>query len=176
MDSFLATGTFLPIGFLYFVTTHVYIFIREEIEYLFKDVLTEFESSIFPRTDRRRKGFPPTNQPVTSEIGILGDGSQEMSRHIYFRNYINSSLRSIIHNFLDIFVCIVTTVQGIPFHNPYLIFRNQEVGVILFYCTFHTTTIMFIELPPRSLFRQQRVFLDFDPPSLIIRQVPMELI
>ena len=175
-DSLLATGALFPVIFLDFVTPHVYIFIRKEIENLFKDILTEFQRRILSRTNRRRECFSPADQSVTSEIRVLGNSSQEMPRHIYFRNHIDSSLCSIIYNFFDIFMRIVTTIQSISFYNPYFVFRNQEVGIVLFYRTLHTTTVVLVKFTPRSFFRQQRIFLDFNPPSLIIRQMPVELI
>jgi len=99
-----------------------------------------------------------------------------MSRHINLGNDINSSLRSIGYYFFDIIVSIIASIQRISFHNAYLIFRNQEIGIIFLFRTCHAGTVVLIKLTPSSFFGKQRVFLNLYTPALIVRQMPVEFI
>ena len=99
-----------------------------------------------------------------------------MSRHINLGNDIDSSLRSIGYYFFDIIMSVITSIQRISFHNAYLIFRNQEIGIIFLFRTCHAGTVVLIKLTPSSFFGKQRVFLNLYTPALIVRQMPVEFI
>ena len=71
---------------------------------------------------------------------------------------------------------VITSIQRISFHNAYLIFRNQEIGIIFLFRTCHTGTILRIEFTPGPFFRKQRVLLDLYTPTLVVGQVPVEFI
>jgi len=78
-----------------------------------------------------------------------------MSRHTHLRYYRNMAFSCIIHNFFQIFLCIKTAMT---------------------FTVIHLTSKMidFRRIPESSYFRQLRILLYFDTPSLVISQMPME--
>ena len=110
-----AIRTLAPIDFLYLITSQVYILRWEQLENLLIHILAELKSSIFSRTNRRRESLTPTYHSFTSQIRILRNSSKEMSRHIHFRNNLNTTLCSISHYLTNIFLCIESTIQSISF-------------------------------------------------------------
>ena len=127
----LAVGTFFPVGFLYFIATDMYIFVREEFNKFTIYILAEFYSRIFSGTNRRGEGRSPTGFIETRYTFIIAYGSQHMSRHIYFGNNVDTTHFGVCNYFFDIFLSIIAAIQCITFYNANLIFGNSHIGIVV---------------------------------------------
>ena len=92
----------------------------------------------------------------TTQLRIGSQSRQHVPRHINFRYHRNKTVGSILYNFLGFFLRIIAA------------YRNAVVFV--------GSRSRNCFLPMRTNLCQFRVFLDLDTPTLVFRQVPMEII
>ena len=150
-DTFLAKRTVFPADFRTFVTSDMDIFAGEKrgdfIEYALHELERFFFSGthddVFHTPDNTRSG----RLALARKFGIGGDGSQFMSRKFDFRHDRDKTVGGILNDFLDLVLCIETSVFG----------------------TFTVDTF-------GADFRQLRVFLDLDTPALVVCQVPVHTV
>ncbi|MNF90072.1 hypothetical protein D3C84_726250 [compost metagenome] len=57
-----------------------------------------------------------------------------------------------------------------------MLFGQIEIAVILFFAQFDAISVLIVQFAPSPFFGQQRMFFDFDSPSLIVSQMPVKFI
>ena len=172
----LAVRALLPVGLFYFITADVYVFIREEFDELSVNILAEFKGRILTRTYRRREGRSPTGFFETGYSVVVADGCKHVARHIEFRNDVDAANLGISNHFLHVFLGVETTIKGITFHHLNLVGRNFIIRIVLLGCILDTVTVVVVEFSPSALFGKERVLLDFESPTLVVGQVPVEFV
>jgi len=99
-----------------------------------------------------------------------------VTRHVEFRDDVDTAYLCIGNHFLYIILGIETSVEGITFHYLNLVGWDFVVRIILLGCIPDAIAVVVVELAPSSLFGQERVLLDFKSPTLVVGEVPMELV
>ena len=161
----LATGTFMPETFKTFVTADMYIFIREKGGNFRQYLIHELECIILSDTKRififpielisdihGIRGFH------TGQFRVSDQRCDAMSGHVYFRNNTYITFGCIGQHFFHILLGVETAVGSLL--SRLLTFTLPPLA--------HTGST------PGTNFRQLRQGLYFQPPSLIVRQVPVE--
>ena len=156
----LALRTLFPSYFRTFVTTHMDIFRREDFNQFSIYILEEFQYLIISGTKHVFRYSPLSPYFVrttgTTQLRISGKGSLHMSRKVYFRNNGYVTFCSIFYNFFCLFLRIESTVRftviltGVASDDGF-----RSIG---------------------TDFCQLRVFLDFQTPSLVVRDMPMQTV
>ena len=81
-----------------------------------------------------------------------------MSRHFYFGNYIDIFVGRISYDLFNLLLCII----------PSMLYTVKYLRVVYIIIVYQRL------FPLGADFCQFRIFLDFDSPSLIVRQMPVE--
>ena len=159
-DTCLTFRTFLPSYLRTFVTTYMDILWREDFNQFAIYIFQEFQNLIVAGT-KYIIGYSPLSPNFirstgTTQFRISGKGSQHVSRKVNLRNNSDITFCGIIYNFLSLFLCIESTI-----------------GCIVIF-TGVTSDDRSRSL--RTYFRQLRIFLDFQTPSLIVSDMPVQTV
>ena len=164
---FLTKRAFFPVPFLRLISSQMNISRREDCHHFVQNILQECKDSIFSGTinhSRITSTQTRNNSNVTVYYGAdqLRIGSQcsvAMSRHIYFGDNFYLTVGGIGNHFFNIFLCIKSTYRS---------------GFTRFGVTAEIERNVHAVHSPCSHFRQAGIFLDFQPPAVIIREVEMK--
>ena len=151
LDTCLALRSTLPTHFRAFVTADMDIFAGEKRCDFIENILQELERFFLSGT-QYDVFYPPDDTrcgrfALARQFGICGDCSQLVSRKFDFRNDRDKTVCCLLYHFLDLVLRIKTAI-----------FRSFAIYA------FGTD------------FCQFWVFLDFDTPALVVRQMPMHAV
>ena len=162
-------GTFLPVFFPGLIASQMNVMRRKQFRNLVNHPFQKTERFLISGTENditrslsHTRNY--TNVLVYRRASQLRISSQcriRMSRHINFRNNLNATAGSITDNFLHILLSIIASYRRRLARLRISAVRERTV------CLVHS---------PRSHGSKPRIFLDFQPPSVIIRQMQMQLV
>ena len=136
----------------------MHIFRRENVDYFVHYVFQEFHGFLVAYAQHIVEDSPGRTYFVrtscTAKFRISSQCGQHVSGQVYFGNYGDVALLCVFHNFACLLLRIETAVRRI---------------VILARVVADDRTLAL-----RTYFGQFRVFLDFNAPSLVIGQMPVE--
>ena len=160
LNTSLTLRAIMPTNLWTFVTTYVDVFRWEEFNDFTQYIFNEFQSCIVTGTKHFFRHTPLTPYFVrttsTTEFRISIQSTHHMTWHINFRNDNNVLVSSIRNDFLNFFLSIETTIR--------LTIVFARITANHSFCSL------------RTLFCQQRTTLDFNSPTLVICQVPVETV
>ena len=143
-----------------FVTTNMNIFTREQSHHLIQHIMHKLYSEIIRDinyfTKHPHSAFHLYLFFSGSQLRIGSNCCRAMRQNLYFRNNRYIQFLGISHDLLDILLSIVTSLRNI-------------IKLIIFPFPTQTGAFTF-----RTDFNQFRIFLYFNTPALIIRQMPMK--
>ena len=150
-NTLLTSRAGFPTGFRALVATYMEIFAREERHHFLEDIIQEMEHQFLTRTHHDVLNTPNHSWSplfsLTGQFWISSNSRHHVSRKIHLRNHRHIALGSIIHDILNLLLCIKTSIDR---------------------------AIAFLAITAdRSQFR---IFLDFNTPALIFRQMEMHRI
>jgi len=137
---------------------------REKFHGFGQDIFEKMKSLLFPGTENMgdgpyaARGYPQVFT-CAGKRGIGGQGSHRMSRHFNFGDDGHMALLRIFHQLTHLFLGVETTVSGFL---PRLL-QRPAVPVEIF-------TIN----APGSHFGEPGVLFNFEPPPLVVDEMPME--
>ena len=152
----------LPTGLRTFVSSYMDIFIREELTYFCQDIFQESIYSLISCTEHIVGNAPARPDFIraagTSQLGICSQGGKHMSREVNLRNDIYTLGRSIGYNLADL---ILSVPESFSIWNSVV-----RMEILSDACT----------LSDGADFCQTRILLDLDSPSLVLGEMPVELV
>ena len=172
----LAIRAFLPVGLFHFIATNVNIFVWEEFDEFGIDILAEFKSRVLARTYRRREGRTPTGFFEAGDTVVIAYGCQHVSRHVEFRDNIDTAYLGVCNHFLHVFLGIETSIEGVTFYDLNLVCWDFVIRIVLLGCIFDAVMVVVVELAPSPFFGKEWIFLDFKSPTLVVGEMPVELV
>ena len=156
-----------------FVATYVNIVIGEQVEHLAIDVFAEFQHAVLTWTKWRGEELSPAGTLLTGESIVVIDGAEAMTGNIDFGHDIYPTLTSIGNNLADIILCVEAAILPLRIDN----FRGQlQVRIVLRHGIAHAHGILVVRYAPSTTLSEQRIFLDFNTPALVVCQMPMEFV
>ena len=162
LDAGLALRTSLPTHFRAFVTAHVDIFGREEVDHLAEHVFEEGHGLFITGTDHVVGNAPLCPYFIrparATQFRVGRDGCQLVSRKVYFGDDRDETFFGISDHVADFILCI------------------EHAFAIRLAVIFAGVTAYDGFLALRSDTGQFRIFLDLDAPSLVVRQMPVEAV
>ena len=175
-DALLAVGTLLPVVLLHLVATDVHIFIGEELEHFVPHVATEPEHAVLSRAEWGSEDLSPADLLEARQSVVVADGSQHVPGHVDFGHSLDASLAGISNDFADVVLRIVAAVERIAVLYALLGIGQEHVVGILSDGTAQTDRVLIVVGAPCSALGEQRIFLDFNAPSLVVGEVPVEAV
>ena len=156
----LTLGTFSPTHLRTLVSTDMNIFGRENIHDFIQNIFGKLKGLLITTTQHFIEYTKTSRYLVrsacTSQLWIRCQCGHHVTRHVNLRYDGDETLSSITHNFLGLFLCIESADR----YSVVFIGSGRSNGF----------------LPIGADFRQFGIFLNFDTPSLVLRQMPMEII
>ena len=169
----LAVGAALPVAHVNLVATDVNIVIREEVEHLTINILAELQHSVLAGTKRRGEELSPARTLSAGKAVVIVDGTKAMARDVDFRHDIDSALAGEGHNLTDVVLRVETAILSSVVE---LIARQLQVGIVLALSIAHADGVLIVGYAPRTTLGEQRIFLDFYAPTLVVGEMPVELV
>ena len=169
----LAVGTLLPVAHVDFVATNVNIVIGEQVEHLTIDVLAELQHAVLAGTKRRGEELSPAGALLAGESVVVVDSAEAVAGNIDFGHDIYATLTGEGNYLADIILRVKTTIFPLRID---ILRRQLQIGIVLRHSIAHAHGILIVGRTPGAALGEQRVFLDFDAPALVVGQVPMELV
>ena len=160
LDPGLAGRALLPLGLRALVAADVDIFRREDVHQLREHILKESEHSILTGAKDLIRDAPSGPDLVRAtgapKLRIAGQGTHHVARKVNLRDHHNAQLAGVGDNVLHLLLSVVATVADAVITAPILLDDST--------------------VSERAYLRESRIFLDFNPPTLIISQMPMEAV
>ena len=160
LDTCLTLRTSLPLHLRTFVATHMDVFRREDVDDFRQHILDEPDGLVVTRTKHVVGNTPHAPHFIrtarTSQFRISRQRRLHVTRKVDFRNDRDIAFRRVSHDFPGLFLRIETAVR---------------LAVILARVTSDHRLAAF-----GADFRQLGILLDFDTPSLVFRQMPVEAV
>ena len=154
----------------------MYIVEREEGYHLVPDVAAELQGLVLAGAEGGGEYCTPAHLVETRQTGIVGHSAQEVAGHVYLGHGFHTALAGVGHNLADVVLGVVTAVHGVGAVHPQVLGGQQTHGAVLGHGQTHAHGVLVVVVAPGAFLRQQRVFLYFYAPALVVGQMPVETV
>ena len=118
----------------------------------------------------------PAGFGEASHAVVVAHGSQHVARHIYFGNHIDAALTGISHHIFYLFLSVESAVHLFAIYFAIAVGRHHHVGIVPCFGASEANAVLLIVSAPSTFLGEKRVALDFDAPSLVVGEMPVEFI